>query len=144
MRSLAKLQPYALMLVRVVLGVAMVYHSWTKVYPADGLQHAVRHGQLLASVEHFNDFVAHLGLPRWLGYFSTATEFLGGLCLLLGLLTRIWALLVAINMMVAIVTVNAHRGYPGSEYSLALTVMALLLVTAGSGALSLDRRFGLA
>jgi putative oxidoreductase len=140
MRSLAKLQPWALMLLRVVLGTAMVYNSWEKVYPPHGLLH----GNLLASVEHFNAFVATLGVPRWLGYFSTCTEFLGGLCLLLGLLTRFWALLITINMAFAIVLVNRHHGYPGSEYSLALLVMALLLMTTGSGALALDRRFGIA
>jgi uncharacterized membrane protein YphA (DoxX/SURF4 family) len=39
--------------------------------------------------------------------------------------------------------VNIHGGYGGAQYTLALIPMALMLVVAGSGALSLDRRFGL-
>lgn len=138
-RFLNRLQPWSLFLVRVTVGFAMVFYSHSKVYPAGGLHR----GHLLAAVEHFNDFVVTLGLPRWLGYVSTATEFLGGLCILLGLFTRFWALMIAGNMLVALATVNYHHGYSGSEVSLALVAMSLMLVTAGSGALSLDRRFGL-
>ena len=144
MRLLARLQPYALLLLRLVLGFTMVYHSWDKVMPSDGLLHAYRHHTLLSAFEHFNQFVATLGIPRWLGYVSTTTEFLGGLCLVLGWLTRFWAFLVTINMLVALAAVNLRQGYSGSEYSMALATMACLLVTTGSGALSLDRRFGVA
>lgn len=118
----------------------MVYHSYGKVYTAESF-HA---GQYLAPMQSFNQFVVHLGLPGWLGYVSTVTEFVGGLFLVVGLLTRFWAFMVAANMVVAIITVNRHHGYAGSEYSLALVVMSLMLVAAGSGALSLDRRIGIA
>ena len=143
MRSLAKLQPYALLLIRLVVGLSMVYHSWDKVIPADGLRHAYYHHQLLAPEQNFNVFVASLGMPAWSGYLSTAAEFLGGLFLIAGLLTRFWAILIAVNMLFAIILVNRHHGYAGSEYSLALFAMTFLLFTAGSGALSLDRRFGI-
>ena len=139
MRSLNKLQPWSLFLLRLAVGVTMVYNSHGKVYSAPDFQH----GRYLAPLEHFNDFVVTLGLPRWLGYVSTVTEFVGGVCLVLGLLTRFWAFLIAGNMLVALVTVNYHHGYSGSEYTLALISMSLLLVTTGSGALALDRRFGL-
>ncbi len=139
-RFLARLQPWTLLLLRLALGVAMVYNSWSKVYPPGGFHH----GDYLAAVEGFNNFVVHLGVPRWLGYFSTATEFLGGICLFVGLFTRFWGLMVAINMVFAIVLVNLHHGYSGSQYSIALTTMALMLLTSGSGELALDRRFGLA
>lgn len=143
MRSLAKLQPYALLLIRIIVGLSMVYHSWDKVMPTDGLRHAYYNQQLLAPEQHFNTFVASLGMPAWSGYFSTATEFLGGLFLIAGLFARFCALLITINMLVALLLVNRHHGYTGSEYSLALLAMAFLLFTAGSGAFSLDRRFGI-
>ena len=143
LRFLSRLQPYAILLLRLAVGFSMVYHSWEKVYPADGLVHAYRHHTLLSSFEHFNDFIATLHLPRWLGYISTVTEFVGGIFLILGLLTRFWALMVCGNMLVALVTVNIRHGYAGSEYSLALIVMSFLLITAGAGAVSLDRKFGL-
>jgi len=138
-RSLSKLQPWALTLLRLVLGVSMLYHGWEKLIPAGGLSRA----HPLAGVESFTHFVTTLGLPYWLGYVSVVTEFLGGALLILGLLTRLSGLLIAINMLVAIWTVNMRHGYSSSEYSLALVSMALMLVVAGSGALSLDRRLGI-
>ena len=143
MRTLSKLQPYALALLRILLAVAMLYHSWDKVYPAEGLRHAYYHHHLLLPEQTFNDFVQTLHLPRWLGYASTAAEFLGGICLLLGFLTRIAALFVAVNMLFALVLVNVRHGYTASEFSLSLLATALLLVTTGAGAPSLDRKFGI-
>lgn len=83
-----------------------------------------------------------MGLPYWLGIVSALTEFFGGALLLLGLFTRFAAFLVAINMLVAVVMVNRHHGYIGSEYSLALLVIALMLFFYGAGVCALDRKFG--
>jgi putative oxidoreductase len=138
-RFLNRMQPWALTLIRIVLGVSMLVHGWEKLIPPGGLHRA----HPFAGVEYFNRFVVSLGLPYWLGYVSVATEFLGGILLLLGLLTRFVGLLVAINMLVALVQVNRHHGYSGSEYTLALIAMATMLLAAGSGTLSLDRRFGI-
>ncbi len=137
MRTLARLQPWTLFLLRIAVGFAMVYHSHAKVFTTA----SIHSGHYLAPMQSFNQIVARLGLPPWLGYVSTVTEFFGGLSLLLGIFTRVWAFLIAINMLVALITVNLHRGYPGSELSLALLAMSLMLVTAGSGKLALDRRF---
>ena len=138
-RSLNKLQPWGLTLLRLALGASMFVHGWEKLIPPGGLHRA----HPLAGIEYFNHFVVSLGLPYWLGYVSVAAEFVGGAFLLLGLLTRFWALMIAANMLVALWKVNLHHGYDGSEYTLALIVMALMLLVAGSGALSLDRRFGI-
>lgn len=136
-RWLDSLQPLGALLLRLVLGAAMVYHGYGKVVPPNGL-----HGSPLAALEYFSHFVASLGLPPWLGYVSALTEFLGGGLLVLGLFTRFSAFLIAINMTVALVTVNLHKGYPASEYPLALLAMALMLLFYGAGAAALDRRFG--
>ena len=139
LRLLSKLQPWALTLMRIVLGVSMLVHGWDKLIPAGGLHRA----HPLAGIESFNHFVVTLGLPYWLGYVSIATEFLGGIFLMLGLLTRFCAFLVVVNLLVALVKVNLHHGYSGSEYTVALIAIAFLLVTAGSGALAVDRRLGI-
>lgn len=143
LRFLARLQPFAILALRLLVGFSLVYHSYAKVYPAGGLVLAYHQHTLLSSFEHFNDFVVLLGLPRWLGYVSTLTEFVGGLCVLAGLLTRFWALLICINMIVALVTVNWHHGFAGSEVTLGLIGMSFLLLTAGAGAWALDRRLGI-
>jgi putative oxidoreductase len=138
-RWLNSLQPYGVVLLRLVLGAAMIYNSWDKVYPIGGFN-----GHYTFSPEqHFCHFVASLGLPYWLGYVSVFTEFVGGICLLAGLFIRFFSLLVAINMLVAIATVNRHHGYTGSEYSIALAAIAVMLLLTGPGTMALDRRLGL-
>ncbi len=137
-RWLNQLQPWGIFLIRIVLGVAMLYHGWPKVVPATGI-----HGNHLAALDHHAQFVQSLGLPRWLGYVSALTECVGGIFLILGFLTRFCALLVTINMVVAIATVNIHHGYTGSAYSLALAAMAFLLILTGCGKAGVDRRLGL-
>jgi putative oxidoreductase len=137
---LNSLQPFGALILRLVLGAAMLYYGWDKVIPSGGL-HAHSY---TAALEHHAHFVASLGIPYWLGYVSALTEFLGGIFLLVGLLTRFTAFLVAVNMAVALLWVNRHHGYAGSEYSLALFAIALMLLFYGAGALALDRRFRLA
>jgi putative oxidoreductase len=133
--SLNHLQPWGAFFLRLVLGTAMIYHGYSKVIPAHG-------GNLFAALEHHSRFVASLGLPAWLGIVSALTEFLGGILVLLGLFTRFAAFLITINMLVAVVMVNRHHGYAGSEYSLALLVIALMLFFYGSGSCALDRKLG--
>lgn len=137
-RSLTKLQPWALTFLRLVLGISMLVHGWEKLIPAGGLHRS----HPLAGFEAFNHFVVSLGLPYWLGYVSIVSEFFGGIFLILGLLTRFWAFMIFGNMLVALWFVNLHHGYAGSEYTLALVTMAFMLLVAGSGALSMDRRVG--
>lgn len=135
-RWLNRLQPWGVLFLRLTLGASMLYHGWHKVVPGN-LSHP------FAPLDHSANYVGSLGLPRWLGYISALTEFLGGIGLLLGLFTRLFAFLVAINMLVAIFAVTLRDGYSGSELPLALLAIALMLLFAGSGKAALDRRFGL-
>ena len=139
-RWLNTLQPWGVFLLRLVLGVAMIYNGWDKVYPEGGF-HAGH--STITALDHFCKFVVTLGLPYWLGYVSAFVEVVGGLCLILGLFTRFFGLLIAGNMLVAIATVNRHHGYTGSQYSIALTAIALVLLLTGPGRWALDRRLGL-
>ena len=74
LRLLDRLQPLALLVLRIVLGVIMIGHGYPKVF--GGLSEHVHH-------------VSNLGLPGWLAYCSAAAEFFGGILLLVGLFTRI-------------------------------------------------------
>ncbi len=52
-------------------------------------------------------------LPVELSWFLASwTEFIGGICLLLGLATRIWAIPLAITMLVAAASVHWDNGWP--------------------------------
>ena len=139
-KSLNNLQPWGAFFLRLVLGIAMLYHGWSKVIPPGGFHG----GNAFSAIERHSHYVASLGLPYWLGIVSALTEFVGGSLLLLGLFTRFAAFLVAINMLVALIMVNRHHGYSGSEYSLALLVIALMLFFYGAGVCALDRKIGFA
>lgn len=136
-KSLNSLQPWGALFLRLVLGIAMIFHGYSKVIPAS------LHGNTLSALQHHSHFVATLGVPYWLGYISALTEFIGGILLVLGLLTRFAAFMVACNMLGAILLVTRHHGYSGSEYTLALLVIAVMLLFYGAGTLALDRRIGL-
>jgi len=123
---LDRVQPLALLVMRITLGVIMVVHGYHKVF--GGLHH---HAQM----------VAGLGLPAWLGYVSSFTEFLGGLLILAGFFTRAAAFAICIDLVVAIWKVHWHNGLTGDhgyEFPLAIATLAFALIFFGSGPISLD------
>ena len=90
-----------------------------------------------------------LHIPVPLAFLAIMAEFLGGIGLILGLLTRIAALGIGVNMMVAIVTVHSAYGFfmnwtgaqkgEGFEFHLLVLAMVVFLIIRGGGALSVDR-----
>jgi putative oxidoreductase len=138
-RWLNRFQPWGLLILRLVLGASMLYHGWEKVVPSN-----FPHGSLFSALNHYAHYIGSLGLPQWLAYVSAFTEFVGGICLVLGLFTRLFAGLVAINMAVAIFALTIHRGYGASELPLAMLAIALMLLFSGAGKAALDRRTGFA
>lgn len=72
-----------------------------------------------------------------------SAEFFGGLALILGLLVRPAAAVLALTMLVAIVTVHLPNGLfmadNGYEFGLALLVVSVALAVRGAGSASLDR-----
>lgn len=71
-----------------------------------------------------------------------SAEFFGGLLLIAGLLVRPAALVLAVTMLVAIVSVHLQNGLfmanNGYEFGLALMVISLGMVFRGAGSLSAD------
>jgi putative oxidoreductase len=123
-----RLRPASALVARLVLGVIMVAHGSQKIFPRGALY-------------QFAQFVAHMGLPYWMGYVSAFTEFFGGLLLILGLLLHLAALGIAIDMAVAIFKVHLHHGLfapQGFELPLALFGLAIVLIGTGPGHLAAD------
>lgn len=76
----------------------------------------------------------------------TFAELLGGLALVLGLLSRYAALILSGDMIVAIITFHRSRGFflpEGYEFALTLLGASLTLLLTGPGPRSLDRSLGL-
>ena len=137
-RWLNGFQPWGVLFMRLVLGVAMIVHGYPKVVPDGGF----RSHNAFAALNHFAHFVGSLGMPPWLGYVAAFTEFLGGFLLILGLFTRFVAFLTVIDLLVAIAVVDIHRGYSGSELALSLAAIAFMILLAGPGRSALDRKIG--
>jgi putative oxidoreductase len=85
-------------------------------------------------------------LPALSAIFSTVAEVGGGLLLLLGVFTDIAGLLVAIDMLGAIIFVHAKNGFAvndgGYEWPLALLAMGLAIALAGPGRYAVGRSAG--
>lgn len=126
MRYLDRLQPLALFVLRLTLGVIMVAHGYQKLF------------------HHMHDFVhmvGGMGIPAWLGYVVMLTEFLGGLLVLAGLFMRAAAFAMTIEMVVAIWKVHWHNGLTGDhgfEFPLAVGAIAFALIFFGAGPIALD------
>lgn len=129
MRYLDRLQPLALLLMRLSLGVIVTVHGYHKVF--GGLQ-------------HFAHVVGGMGLPSWLGYVSAFTELIGGLLIIVGFFTRPAAFAICINLAVAIWKVHLHNGLlgspdrPGFEFPLAAATLAFALIFFGAGPIAID------
>ncbi len=76
-------------------------------------------------------------LPALAATFAAIAEVIGGILILLGILTDIAGLLFAIDMLGAILFVHAKNGFAqgkgGVEWPLALLAMALAVALAGPG-----------
>jgi putative oxidoreductase len=121
--------PYAALALRVALGALFLAHAGLKLFvftPAGTAQ-----------------FFGKLGLPPALAYLTIAVELVGGLCLILGFLTR-WAALGLFMVLIgAIVTVHGANGFffdnagGGWEYPAFWAVALLVHVLLGDGACAL-------
>jgi putative oxidoreductase len=138
-RWLNQLQPWGIFLLRLVLGLAMLIHGYPRVIPTGSFH--IHNAS--SALDHSAHLAAALGLPSWFGTASALTEFVGGLLLILGLLTRFAAFLVTLDMLIFLIVSDIHHGYASSEYHLALAAIAFLLLLTGSGKAALDRKLGL-
>jgi putative oxidoreductase len=124
MRRLFPLNPdLALLILRVVLGIIMIYHGWPKVTNLGG------------TIEG----MAGMGVPApaVAAIFATVAEVVGGLLMVLGAFTDIAGLMFVIDMLGAITFVHAKNGFSvakgGMEWPLLLAAAALAIALAGPG-----------
>lgn len=122
------------LVLRVPVGIIFVAHGAQKLFGAFGGYGLEGTGQWMASI----------GLnPGYLmALLAGGAEFFGGLALIVGLLTRPAAAVLAVTMLVAIFSVHIDKGLfmsnNGYEYALALLAASVSLLFSGAGRLSLD------
>jgi putative oxidoreductase len=85
----------------------------------------------------------HMGVPMpgVIGPFIGLLEFFGGIALLIGLLTRLFALGFVCDMLGAILLVLLKKGFSGYELEFLLLVASLTLLLTGAGGFSVDAVF---
>jgi putative oxidoreductase len=111
-----------------VVGVIFVMHGWQK---------------LSMGFHNVAGFLGSVGipLPTLAAVVLTIVELIAGIALILGVLTRYFAALLAIDMLVALIAVHIKGGFfapKGVEFPLLLLVANINLILAGSGALSVS------
>ena len=132
LKFLRALSPYAMLILRVALGIIMMNHGWAK---------------FIGGAAGVAGFFGGLGVPvptvaPWI---VIIVELVGGLCILLGVLPRLWALLFAITMLVAIFLAKlpSGDGFNGFELEFLLLFVALFVAVQGGGSPAVGPMLGL-
>lgn len=122
-----------LLLLRLIVGLVMFVAGWNKLFHF--------------GVGAFAKALAVTGvpLPVFFAWAVCLLEVVGGAFIVIGLLSRLSALLLAIDMVVAIFLVTIHIGFlsssgrSGVELNLLLIGGLLVILLGGPGSLSVDR-----
>lgn len=130
------------MFLRLSLGIVMFFHGAQKAlgwFGGPGLEKTI---QIFTTSYHFPTAVAVLII---------VVEFLGAIGLFIGLLTRIAATAIAVNIAVCAFLNHIHHGFfmnwfgkqagEGYEYHILVIGICFALIVKGAGALSFDRLF---
>jgi putative oxidoreductase len=126
-RCLDLLQPVVLLVIRVYIGYLFFISGKNK----------------LTNIESVAEYFAslHIPMPVFNAYLSGATECLGGLCLLLGLASRLITIPLLFNMVIAYLTAHADEAFlKAAAFPYLATVVIVLLF--GPGLLSVDGVLG--
>lgn len=119
----------AFLIVRITMGIAFLFHGWSKIQ------------------NPFGWMGAESPVPGVLQFLAALSEFGGGIALILGCLTRLASLGMAFTMLVATYMHAVVFGDPfvskgGGSYELALMYLTLsiLFLVAGPGKYSVDQK----
>jgi putative oxidoreductase len=126
---LARLSDLSLLLLRWVTGAFLVWQSHDNILSA-------------ARMAEFETFLTQFGFvaPHIMAPLCVWTQFLCGILLILGLLTRWAGLVTAFVFVVAVWMVHWPQDFPGWWPALILVFLGLLFATHGGGRYALDAR----
>jgi putative oxidoreductase len=129
----------AALVLRLAAGLIFLPHGYSKVFGEGG-------------AAAFAADMPSYGIPVFFGYIAAYAELAGGVLLIVGLVSRVDAFLLACNMITAIAVIHApdalHEAQPGTikafallrgiELPLSLLAMCTAVVLLGPGRFSLD------
>src|SRR5258708_21507925 len=118
-----------LFILRLITGIVFAAHGWQKVF-----------GMGVGNIQGFFT-KAGIPVPGLTAPLVAYLELLGGIALILGLLTRLVALGFVVDMLGAMTFVHFANGFflpTGYEFVLELCAVALALTVAGGGRFSID------
>lgn len=118
-------------ILRIVIGVVFIVHGAQKLF-VFGI------GGVTAGFAQM-----HIPLPMIAAPVVAIVEFVGGIALVVGLFTRVAAVLLAIDMLGAILFVHGRNGFflpMGFEFAFSLLGACVALAVAGPGEYSMDNR----
>jgi putative oxidoreductase len=114
-----------LALLRIFTGIALAFaHGYSKVPPGEGLIN--RAGEM------------GFPMPVFFAWAAGLSEFLGGIFLALGFLTRISSFFIAITMLVALVGVHGSDPFNRQELAFMYLFVAIAFMLKGAGDWSVD------
>lgn len=138
MNVMTVLTGLGLLALRLGLSVELLVHGWPKIKNPAGTA----------------GFLGQMGMKpaKFWAWILALVEFLGGIGLLLGLLTRPAAFFVAVEFLLIVIYLKPKKmkvpfttpqGQAGWEWDWLIMMMAIALVLAGSGIFGLDATFGI-
>jgi putative oxidoreductase len=129
----AAMAPIAYTILRAVIGVIVFVHGWGKVMGGHAGV-ATMFGKLA------------LPAPSLLAYCAMFLETAGAACIVIGLFTRFFAAALAIEMLIALLTVHLAKGFGvsqgGYEYVLLIGIVLFSIAIRGGGPYSADAKIG--
>jgi len=139
----APFSDWGLVILRLGLGLTFIPHGWMKLNPNGPTKGP---GGFAAWLKQMR-----VPVPLFFGWLVPLLETVGAVLLIAGLATRILALGLAIDMLVAILLVRRGMAKAkfmdpqggGWEFEFVLMMGALTLLLTGAGPISLDRAIGL-
>jgi putative oxidoreductase len=130
-----------LLVLRLALAIVIFPHGAQKVLGWFG-------GHGFAGTMQF--FTGMMHIPAFLAVLAILAEFLGSILVALGFLTRLAALAIVVNMVVAVATIHVQNGFfmnwsgqqkgEGMEFFVFAIAIGLVVAIAGPGKYALDAR----